>query len=179
MQLSTARRDDARPIISFDSGTARDTPDFDQLGSWKSDPMVKRYAHFEPELFRTAAHRLATVLPLSVEAPPEDVTQHIDVRLSVSSSTQVLRRRNADAHLSENPGGGCASVAGAVSRDTAKRHRSARKRRASRQSTSPASMWTSCQVNRCSRRPTSSSRAAAGRASPSRSIAHHRQRAEG
>jgi hypothetical protein len=31
-----------------------------ELGAWKSETMVKRYAHFAPEQSRRAADRLAT-----------------------------------------------------------------------------------------------------------------------
>jgi hypothetical protein len=31
-----------------------------ELGAWKSETMVKRYAHFAPEQLRRAADRLAT-----------------------------------------------------------------------------------------------------------------------
>jgi hypothetical protein len=33
-----------------------------ELGAWKSELMVKRYAHFAPEQLRTAANRLGTFL---------------------------------------------------------------------------------------------------------------------
>ena len=33
-----------------------------ELGAWKSELMVKRYAHFAPEQLRTAAKRLGTFL---------------------------------------------------------------------------------------------------------------------
>lgn len=48
------------------------------LGAWKSELMVKRYAHFAPEQLRTAADRLASLSLRSAKATPQEVAQHSD-----------------------------------------------------------------------------------------------------
>ena len=49
-----------------------------QLGAWKSELMVKRYAHFAPEQLRAAAAKLATFALRSAKAAPQEATQHVD-----------------------------------------------------------------------------------------------------
>jgi hypothetical protein len=49
-----------------------------ELGAWKSELMVKRYAHFAPEQLGTAADRLATFSLRSAKATPHEVTQRND-----------------------------------------------------------------------------------------------------
>ena len=49
-----------------------------ELGAWKSELMVKRYAHFAPEQLRRAADRLATFSLRSAEAAPQEATQPVD-----------------------------------------------------------------------------------------------------
>jgi hypothetical protein len=49
-----------------------------ELGAWKSELMVKRYAHFAPEQLRTAADRLATFSLRSATATPQEATQRTD-----------------------------------------------------------------------------------------------------
>jgi integrase len=49
-----------------------------ELGAWKSELMVKRYAHFAPEHLRAAAAKLATFSLRSAKATPEEATQHIE-----------------------------------------------------------------------------------------------------
>ena len=44
-----------------------------ELGGWKSELMVKRYAHFAPEQLRAAARRLDT---FSYTAPPAPAQEH-------------------------------------------------------------------------------------------------------
>ena len=48
-----------------------------ELGAWKSEVMVKRYAHFAPEQLRAAA-KLATFSLRSANATPQEATQHAD-----------------------------------------------------------------------------------------------------
>ena len=48
------------------------------LGAWKSESMVKRYAHFAPEQLRAAAARLATFSLRSTNATSQQATQRID-----------------------------------------------------------------------------------------------------
>ena len=45
-----------------------------ELGAWKSELIVKRYAHFAPEQLRTAADRLATFSLRSAKATPQEST---------------------------------------------------------------------------------------------------------
>ena len=45
-----------------------------ELGAWKSELMVKRYAHFAPEQLRKAANRLAT---FSYTAAPAEVPESV------------------------------------------------------------------------------------------------------
>ena len=49
-----------------------------ELGAWKSELMVKRYAHFAPEHLRAAAAKLATFSLRSTEAVPQEATQVIE-----------------------------------------------------------------------------------------------------
>jgi hypothetical protein len=49
-----------------------------ELGAWKSELMVKRYAHFAPEQLRTAADRLATFRYGRPKATPPEATQAIE-----------------------------------------------------------------------------------------------------
>ena len=49
-----------------------------ELGAWKSELMVKRYAHFAPEQLRKAADRLATFSLRSAAAVPQEATQRTD-----------------------------------------------------------------------------------------------------
>jgi len=49
-----------------------------ELGAWKSELMVKRYAHFAPEQLRAAAAKLATFSLRSPKAVPQEGTQHAD-----------------------------------------------------------------------------------------------------
>jgi hypothetical protein len=46
------------------------TAELQELGAWKSDVIVKRYAHFAPEQLRAPANRLATFFTV-----PESATQ--------------------------------------------------------------------------------------------------------
>jgi hypothetical protein len=48
-----------------------------ELGGWKSEPMVKRYAHFASEQL-PMADRLATFSLRSAKATPQEATQRID-----------------------------------------------------------------------------------------------------
>jgi integrase len=49
-----------------------------ELGAWKSELMVKRYAHFAPEQLRAAANRLATFSLQPANAAPPEATQRIE-----------------------------------------------------------------------------------------------------
>jgi hypothetical protein len=48
------------------------------LGAWKSELMVKRYAHFAPQQLGVAAAKLATFSLRSTKAVPQEGTQHAD-----------------------------------------------------------------------------------------------------
>ena len=54
------------------SGTT--VAELQELGAWKSELMVKRYAHFAPEQLRAAANRLGT---FSYTAPPDTVQEDV------------------------------------------------------------------------------------------------------
>ena len=49
-----------------------------ELGAWKSELMVKRYAHFAPEHLRAAADKLATFSYTPPKIERRDTTQVID-----------------------------------------------------------------------------------------------------
>jgi len=49
-----------------------------ELGAWKSELMVKRYAHFAPAQLRTAEDRLATLSLRSAKPIPQEATQDIE-----------------------------------------------------------------------------------------------------
>ncbi|MGH8336555.1 MAG: tyrosine-type recombinase/integrase, partial [Gammaproteobacteria bacterium] len=49
-----------------------------ELGAWKSELMVKRYAHFAPEQLRAAAAKLATFLYTGPKNEPPEATQGTD-----------------------------------------------------------------------------------------------------
>jgi hypothetical protein len=49
-----------------------------ELGAWKSELMVNRYAHFAPEQLRKAADRLATFSLRSAKGTPPESTQAIE-----------------------------------------------------------------------------------------------------
>jgi len=54
------------------AGTA--IAELQELGAWKSDLMVKRYAHFAPEQLRAAANRLATFSSTVGESATQEST---------------------------------------------------------------------------------------------------------
>jgi hypothetical protein len=49
-----------------------------ELGAWKTEGMVKRYAHFAPEQLRNAADRLATFLYTAPKEAPAEAPQPIE-----------------------------------------------------------------------------------------------------
>ena len=65
-----------------------------ELGAWKSEAMVRRYAHFAPEQMRKAADRLATFWytgPKQVAAEtPQPVEMLVD-RVGIEPTTNGLR----------------------------------------------------------------------------------------
>ncbi len=65
VELDLAARRDAQgfpdPLWDGDLTLTCDA-ELQELGAWKSELMVKRYAHFAPEQLRSAATRLGTFL---------------------------------------------------------------------------------------------------------------------
>ena len=49
-----------------------------ELGAWKSELMVKRYAHFAPEQLRAAAPKLATFSSTVPENEAPEATQSLE-----------------------------------------------------------------------------------------------------
>ena len=49
-----------------------------ELGAWKSEAMVKRYAHFAPEQMRKAADRLATFWSTVPKKPTDQPSQVVE-----------------------------------------------------------------------------------------------------
>jgi hypothetical protein len=49
-----------------------------ELGAWKSEAMVRRYAHFAPEQLRAAADKLATFSYTLRKSEPPEATQGLE-----------------------------------------------------------------------------------------------------
>jgi hypothetical protein len=49
-----------------------------ELGAWKSEAMVRRYAHFAPEQLRAAADKLATFSYTPPKSEPREPAQAIE-----------------------------------------------------------------------------------------------------
>jgi hypothetical protein len=49
-----------------------------ELGAWKSEAMVRRYAHFAPEQLRVAADKLATFSYTPPKSEPREPAQAIE-----------------------------------------------------------------------------------------------------
>ena len=67
-----------------------------ELGAWKSEAMVRRYAHFAPEQTRKAADRLATFLYTGPEKEMADAPQVSDSlvpAVGIEPTTNGLQNR--------------------------------------------------------------------------------------
>jgi hypothetical protein len=67
-----------------------------ELGAWKTETMVKRYAHFAPEQLRRAADRLATFWSTGTELAQKKTRQPIDLlvgRAGFEPATNGLKVR--------------------------------------------------------------------------------------
>jgi hypothetical protein len=67
-----------------------------ELGAWKTESMVRRYAHFAPEQLRKAADRLATFWSTETNQVTAETPQPVELlvgRVGIEPTTNGLRVR--------------------------------------------------------------------------------------